>query len=161
VLLTVPLITLQLGPGANEGIPRDLPSIRGLDVLTAAVGAGATSPTDIVIDTKKVGGADAPAVRAALARLERGLTADPHVAAANFERTRQYVDTTGRYMNVQVIGESDYGKPASLDFVTRLRNDIIPAAGFPEGTAVFAGGGPPGGKDFLDLTYSWFPYLIL
>jgi putative drug exporter of the RND superfamily len=25
---------------------------------------------------------------------------------------------------------------------------------------VFAGGGPPGGKDFLHLTYSWFPLLL-
>jgi putative drug exporter of the RND superfamily len=26
---------------------------------------------------------------------------------------------------------------------------------------VYAGGGPPGGKDFLGLTYSWFPWLVL
>jgi len=26
---------------------------------------------------------------------------------------------------------------------------------------VYAGGGPPGGRDFLDLTYSWFPWLVL
>jgi RND superfamily putative drug exporter len=26
---------------------------------------------------------------------------------------------------------------------------------------VFAGGGPPGGKDFLELTYSWFPWLVV
>jgi len=26
---------------------------------------------------------------------------------------------------------------------------------------VLAGGGPPAGKDFLDLTYGWFPWLVL
>ena len=26
---------------------------------------------------------------------------------------------------------------------------------------MYAGGGPPGGKDFIDLTYSWFPWLVL
>ena len=36
----------------------------------------------------------------------------------------------------------------------------MPAAGFPPGVTVVAGGGPPGGKDFLDLTYSWFPWLV-
>jgi RND superfamily putative drug exporter len=59
-----------------------------------------------------------------------------------------------------VIGKEDYGKPESLAFVTRLRGDIIPSSGFPEGTTVYAGGGPPSGKDFLDLTYSWFPWLV-
>jgi RND superfamily putative drug exporter len=161
VLLTLPLPTLQLGPGANEGIPRNLPAIRGLDVLTAAVGAGATSPTNVVIDTKQAGGVNDPAVRAALAKLSRGLKADPQVAAVSFERTPQHVDATGRNANVEVIGKSDYGEPESLDFVTRLRDDIVPAAGFLQGAAVYAGGGPPGGKDFLDLTYSWFPYLVL
>jgi RND superfamily putative drug exporter len=70
------------------------------------------------------------------------------------------VDPTARYLNVEVIGKSDYGKPESLEFVKRLRGDIIPGAGFPESAAVYAGGGPPGGKDFLDLTYSWFPWLL-
>ena len=60
-----------------------------------------------------------------------------------------------------VIGKEDYGTPASLEFVERLRGDIIPGARFPEGTTVVAGGGPPGGKDFLDLVYSWFPWLVL
>ena len=161
VLLALPLLTLQLGPGSNEGIPRNLPAIRGLDVLTAAVGAGATSPTNIVVDTRRADGVNDPAVQAALARLARGLRADPQVAAVDFDRARQHIDPTGRYANVEVIGKSDYGKPQSLDFVTRLRNEIVPAAGFPQAAAVYAGGGPPGGKDFLDLTYSWFPYLVL
>ena len=71
------------------------------------------------------------------------------------------IDASGRYVNVEVIGRSDYGEPESLDFVTRLRDDIIPAAAFPAAAAIFAGGGPPSGRDFLDLTYSWFPWLVL
>ncbi len=51
-------------------------------------------------------------------------------------------------------------RPA-LEFVDRLRGEIIPGAGFPDAARVFAGGGPPGGKDFLDLVYSWFPWLVL
>ena len=95
-------------------------------------------------------------------RLSKGLAADPQVARVDFQAgNAQHVDPTGRYLNVQVIGESDYGKPESLDFVDRLRADIVPAAGFPAGVTVVAGGGPPGGRDFLDLTYSWFPWLVL
>jgi uncharacterized membrane protein YdfJ with MMPL/SSD domain len=161
LLLTLPLFALQLGPGSNEGIPRNLEAVRGYDVLRAAVGAGAVSPTNIVIDTGRRGGSEDPLVRAALARLTRGLEADPQVALVRFDDTPQHVDPTGRYLNVEVVGKEDYGKPASLAFVSRLREEIIPGAGFPDSVSVYAGGGPPGGKDFLDLTYKWFPWLLV
>ncbi len=77
-----------------------------------------------------------------------------------FEDTPQHVDPTQRYLNVEVTGKRDYGKPESLAFVSRLRDEIVPGAGFPGGVSVYAGGGPPGGKDFLHLTYSWFPWLL-
>jgi RND superfamily putative drug exporter len=160
IVLTLPVLGLQLGPGSNEGIPRDLDAVQGYDVLTAAVGAGAVSPTSVVVDTGRAGGAEDPAVEAAVARLTRRLAADPEVAVVQFDRTPQHVDPTGRYLNVQVVGEHDYGKPESLDFVSRLREEIVPAAAFPQAVSVYAGGGPPGGKDFLDLTYRWFPWLI-
>ena len=160
LLLTLPLLALQLGPGSNEGIPRNLEAVRGYDVLRAAVGAGAVAPTNVVVDTGRTGGAEDPGVTAAVDRLKRSLEADPQVAVVRFGDTSQYVDPTGRYLNVEVVGEQDYGKPESLAFVSRLRDRVVPAAGFPEGVAVYAGGGPPGGKDFLDLTYGWFPWLV-
>jgi RND superfamily putative drug exporter len=160
LLLTLPLLALQLGPGSNEGIPRNLEAVRGYDVLKAAVGAGAVSPTSIVVDTGRAGGAVDPGVTAAVERLRRGLEADPQVALVRFDDTPQHVDPTDRFLNVEVVGKQDYGKPASLAFVSRLRGEIVPAARFPQGVSVYAGGGPPGGKDFLDRTYSWFPWLL-
>jgi len=162
LLLAAPAFALELGPGSNEGIPKRLESVQGLDVLAGAVGAGATAPTAIVIDSGRAGGASSPEVIAAVTRLSKGLAADPQVARVDFQAGNpQHVDPSGRYLNVQVIGKSDYGKPESLAFVDRLRNEIVPAAAFPAGVAVVAGGGPPGGKDFLDLTYSWFPWLVV
>jgi RND superfamily putative drug exporter len=161
LLLAAPVLTLELGPGSNEGIPRELESVQGLDVLTEMVGAGATAPTNVVVDTGRAGGAADPAVTAALGRLEAALEADPQVAAVELARTPQHVGGSERFLNVEVVGREEYGKPASLDFVDRLRDDLIPEAAFPDGVEVFAGGGPPGGRDFLDLTYSWFPWLVL
>jgi len=161
ILLTLPVLALELGPGSNEGIPRDLEAMQGLDLLSEAVGAGATAPSAIVVDTGSAGGAGDPAIARALTELSRLLEGDPEVAAIQFGRTAQHVDPAGRYLNVGVIGERDYGDPASLEFVDRLRGEIIPAAGFPAPAVVYAGGGPPGGKDFIDLTYSWFPWLVL
>jgi RND superfamily putative drug exporter len=162
LLLAVPAFSLELGPGSNEGIPKSLEAVQGLDVLAAAVGAGATAPTAIVIDTGRAGAATDPAITAAVGRLSTALQADPQVARIDFAAgDPQHVDPSGRYLNIQVIGKSDYGKPESLDFVDRLRDDIVPAADFPRTAEVVAGGGPPGGRDFLTLTYSWFPWLVV
>ena len=51
------------GPGSNEGIPKSLEAVQGLDVLAEAVGAGATAPTAIVIDTGRAGGGVEPGGR--------------------------------------------------------------------------------------------------
>jgi RND superfamily putative drug exporter len=162
VALALPVLALQLGPGSNTGIPRSLEAVQGLDQLTGAVGAGATAPTNVVVDTGTAGGATDADVQAAVARLQASLRTDPEIAAVRFDpRERQHVDPTGRYLNIEAVGRQDYGKPESLEFVSRLRGDLVPLAGFPPTAEVYAGGGPPGGKDFLDLTYSWFPWLVV
>ena len=162
LLLALPVFWLQLTPGSNDGIPQNLQAVKGFRVLADAVGAGAVSPTQIVVDTGSQGGVRDLAVREAVVKLSRELVADPQIASVRFDpRSRQSVDPTGRYLQIEAIGRSDYGKPESLAFVTRLRHELIPAAGFPDSARVYAGGGPPGGKDFLDLTYGWFPWLVL
>ena len=161
LLLTTPILALELGPGSNEGIPRGLEAVDGYDVLAAAIGAGATAPANIVVDTGSAGGVADPALRGAAVELGRVLERDPEVASVVFDETPQHVDATGRFLNIEVVGRDDYGKPESLAFVERLRDEIIPAAGFPDSATVYAGGGPPGGKDFLHLTYTAFPWLVL
>jgi RND superfamily putative drug exporter len=161
VLLAIPLFWMELGPGTNKGIPQDLEGVEGLNVISDAVGDGALAPTVVVIDTGAVGGVSAPAVQEAIARLEAGLSADPETARVDVGQGPQYVDPSGRYARIDVIGRSEYGVPAALDFVDRLRGTIVPAAAFPAGVEVYAGGGPPSGVDFLDRTYGAFPWLVL
>jgi RND superfamily putative drug exporter len=162
ILLALPVFTMQVGPGSNEGIPQDLEGIKGLNIVSAELGDGALAPTAIVIDTGRPDGLQDPAVRSSLVSLQEGLAADPEVVVVTFDpESPQSVDSTGRYLHVEVTGRSEYGVPSALDFVDRVRDDIVPAAGFPAGVDVFAGGGPPGGRDFLDLTYGAFPWLVL
>jgi RND superfamily putative drug exporter len=160
LLLTLPVLNLQLGPGSNEGVPKSLEAMKGYRVLTDAIGAGAVAPTNVVVDTGRPGGARDPSVAGALTELVRLLERDSQVAVVQLDATPRHVDPTGRYVNLEVIGREEYGRPESLEFVERLRGDLIPTAGFPEPVRVFAGGGPPGGWDFLDLVYRWFPWLI-
>jgi putative drug exporter of the RND superfamily len=161
IALALPVFALELGPGSNKGIPQDLEGVQGLNVITDAVGEGALAPTNVVIDTGRAGGVQDASARSALGDLLTGLRADPEVARVDFDESAQHVDPTGRYLNLEVIGKSEYGAPPALDFVDRLRDEIVPAAGFPSGVNVYAGGGPPSGVDFLGLTYGAFPWLVL
>jgi putative drug exporter of the RND superfamily len=157
-----PVYALQVGPGSNKGIPQNLEGVKGLNVIAAQIGEGALAPTAIVVDTGRAGGARSTEVVAAVGRLETLVRADPEVSRVSFDpRSPDAVDASGRYLNIQVVGKDEYGTPPALHFVDRLRGTIVPAARFPHDTSVYAGGGPPGGHDFLKLTYSAFPWLVL
>jgi RND superfamily putative drug exporter len=161
LLAAAPVLALQLGPGSNKGIPQELEAVRGLSILSSAVGEGALAPTEIVVDTGRPGGALEPRVQAATGRLVTGLEADPEIASVSFDNGPQFRDPTSRYLHLQAIGRHEYGLPEAQDFVHRLRGDLVPAAGFPGGTEVLTGGGPAFGVDFLDITYGAFPWLVL
>ena len=158
VVAAAPILRMDLTPGSNTGVPQSIEAVRGLNVLSAAVGDGAIAPTDIVIDTGSARGAFDPRLRPPLDRLTSQLRADAEVAEVV---GGQRADSTGRYLHIQAIGKHDYGMPQSQAFVRRLRDVIVPASSFPPGVEVLAGGGPAGGVDFLDMTYSAFPWLIL
>jgi putative drug exporter of the RND superfamily len=157
-----PVTQLALTPGSNTGVPQNLEAVRGLNVLEDAVGAGALAPSDVVINTGRPGGTEDERVQAAVSRLGVALSIDPEVARVDYEpQGPQYVDFTHQYLHMQITGKHEYGLPAAQDFVDRLRDELIPGAGFPAGVTVLAGGGPPGGVDFLDMTYTAFPWLVL
>ncbi|MFN8187013.1 MAG: MMPL family transporter [Gaiellales bacterium] len=161
VAAAIPAFWIEVGPGTNQGIPQNLESTRALAVLGDAAGQGATAPTELIVDTGRKGGADDPAVSEAVQRLEQGLRRDPETVLVVNGEGAQFVDATGRYLRLQAIGESEYGTREAMDFVDRLRGEIVPAAAFPSGVSVYAGGGPPSSVDFLDLTYGTFPWLVL
>ncbi len=161
IAAAIPAFFLSVGPGTNQGIPQDLESTRALTIVGEAAGEGATAPTELVIDTGRPGGVSSTPVREALARLQQGLEADREIVAVYTGAGSQWVDPTGRYVRLQAGGQSEYGTQQAMDFVDRLRGEIVPAAGFPSGVSVYAGGGPPSSVDFLDLVYGTFPWLVL
>ena len=160
VAAAVPVAALQLTPGSIEGIPRHPQAVRGFDVLSKAVGPGAVSPTQVLVDSGEAGGLGRPEVQAAIGRLIASLRSDPEIAAVYFARTPRFVEPTRRYAQVIVAGRHEYGEEPSQDFVRRLRSRLIPEAVFPEGSRALAGGGPPQGVDFLNRAYSTFPWLV-
>ena len=45
VILALPVLTMEVGPGSNKGIPQDLEGVQGLNIISDAVGEGALAPT--------------------------------------------------------------------------------------------------------------------
>lgn len=158
---TAPVLRLDLGPGTREQLPQGVASVEGLRVLQGAVGDGALDPVQVIVDTGRANGFDHPEAQAAEGRLYEALGKDPEVAAiTDFEQGRHYLDPTGRYVHFEAIGSHDAGVPESEALVQRLRNQLVPAAGFPAGTEVYVGGAAAFGVDFLDKTYGVFPWLV-
>ena len=160
VSAATPAFWLALTPGSSFGIPRFPQSVRGFDVLRAATGPGAVAPTVVLVDTGRPGGVHTRPVLAAVGRLAGELRADPEVARELWAPAGRFVDPTGRYAQVIALAKHDYGEPPAQSFARRLRSEVIPAARFPPGARVLAGGAAPQGVDFLDQAYKWFPYLI-
>jgi RND superfamily putative drug exporter len=161
VAAAIPVGWLQLTPGATAGIPQSPQSVRGLKVLEAALGPGAIAPAEVLVDSGRAGGVREPAIQAAIARLVGELGRDGEVSATYYLPGGRFVDPSARYAQVIVATRHEYGSEEAQSFARRLRSRLIPAADFPSGTVVRAGGAPPQGVDFLSRAYGAFPWLVL
>jgi RND superfamily putative drug exporter len=157
----VPAYALQLTPGSAQGIPRHPQSVRGFDVLSAAVGPGAIAPSQILIDAGRDDRVRSAPVERAIATLVERVRRDPEAEGVFFVPGGRFVDPQGRYAQVIVAGRHEYGDQPSQAFARRLRNAIVPSVAWPAGTRALVGGAPAQGVDFLHRAYSAFPLLVL
>jgi RND superfamily putative drug exporter len=157
----LPVFALHLTPGSAQGIPQHPQAVRGFDLLKDAVGAGALSPTQIIVDSGRPGGAAAPRVQGSIGRLVEQVRQDPEVVYVRYRPDRPFIDPSGRYAQIVVAGRHEYGEGPAQQFVHRLRGTLVPAAAWPAGVRVLAGGGPPQGVDFIERSYAVFPWLVL
>src|ERR671934_1030225 len=110
VAAAIPLFALQLTPGSAEGIPKHPQAVRGFDILKRAVGAGALSPTQIVVDSGKPGGAAAEPVQHSIRALIANVRRDPEVRYVRYQPRPPWLDRSGRYAQVVVAGQYEYGQ---------------------------------------------------
>jgi RND superfamily putative drug exporter len=161
VLMAVPAIWLQLTPGSVVAIPQNIPSARALSLLRNRIGPGVITPIEVVLDAGAPGRATAPAISAATLRLAHELLDDPEVFVVAIGSRAPYVDSSGQYRRMIVVGRHDFGQEATQQLVHQIRSQLLTAARFPPDVQVYVGGAPAQGADFLTRVYGTFPWIIL
>lgn len=161
VIAVSPIAWLQLTPGSVTAIPQNVQSARGLALLRAHVGPGVITPIEVVLDADAPGRARTQAISAATLRLAHEILNNPEAFVVAIGATAPYVDASGEYRRVIIIGRHDFGDEASQQLVREIRLRLVPAAHFPPGIGVFVGGAPAQGADFLSRVYGTFPFVVL
>ena len=136
VAAAIPAAWLQVTPGSISALPRGQRlRAAALELLRDRVGAGALTPTEIVVDTGQGGGVRTPELKRALARLTNATFHDPEAFVTASGPRAPYVDATSRYARVYVVGRHEYGAEQSQQLVRRIRRDARPRRALPGGRA--------------------------
>ena len=106
-------------------------------------------------------GASIPAQVKARLKLAEAILRDSEVFVVAIGDKAPYVDPSGRYEQIFVVGRHDFGAAATQQLVTHLRDDVLSSVHFPAGTSLYLGGAPAQGVDFLNSVYATFPWLVL
>jgi len=124
--LAIPALQLEMRNGALQQFPKDHETRVGFDAAAKVVGAGATSPIEVV------------APRSELAQVQRTVGRDPEIVRLVPPLTSR----DGQTVLVRGIPLHDGESAPSRDLVQRLRDELPPQA--------LVGGSPSFGKDFAD-----------
>ena len=151
---------LQLTPSALTALPQNLESAKALSLVTSSAGPGVITPAVIMVDFGKPGLATAASTSAARKALTAKLSKDPEIFIVATDVTSTFVDSTGQFMRIFVIGRHSLGAPETHDLVDRIRTKHLSDKGFPAGTKFYLGGPPAQGADLLDRITTYFPWLI-
>lgn len=152
---------LQLTPTSLRAIPANIESSRGLNFVVDHVGPGIVTPTVIVIDYGKPGQATLPENVKLRTKLGLSVIVDDAVLGGQTDSTPQYVDSTGRYQRIFIMGVHEFGSEESKAFIERLRNTYIPQSELSKIATIYVGGAAAQGVDFLNVVYGTFPIIFV
>src|ERR1019366_4876181 len=93
-------------------------------------------------------------------RLGTLILGENEVADVAIGNRAPYIDATGRYAQLFVVANHQFGAEASQVLVERIRGHDVPAAHLPRGVEVYVGGAPAQGVDFLNHLYGAFPWIV-
>ena len=151
LLLAAPGLDMQRGESGITGLPEDLGTRRGYEILAAEFSSGLTSPILVAVD----GDLQDPRVAAALEKLRAATQADGRFSVTGFERSDD-----GKLGVLSLAVDADGTGAAAAQAVRELRSDLIPAATAGAPVRVLVGGGPAQFADMIDLIDLYTPIVI-
>ena len=160
LLLGSGVFWLQLTPSAITALPQNLESAKALSLVTSSAGPGVITPAVIMVDFGKPGLATSASTTAARKALTAKLSKDPEIFIVATDVTPTFVDATGQFMRIFVIGRHSLGAPETSDLVDRIRANYLKNNDFPAGTKFYLGGPPAQGADLVDQIKTYFPGLL-
>jgi RND superfamily putative drug exporter len=152
---------LELTPTSLRAIPANIESAKGFNFVVDHVGPGLVTPTVIVIDYGKPGQATLPENVKLRTKLGLSVIVDDAVLGGSTDSTPQYVDPTGQYQRIFIMGIHEFGSEESKAFIKRLRDQYIPESDLAKISTIYVGGAAAQGVDFLDVLYSTFPFIFI
>lgn len=157
----IPLIaSLEVTPSSLTKIPSRLESGRALELATSKIGTGVITPYVLVIDLQKNAAADQPSVEEARKNLVTKLSKDSEVFLAASSRSKLFIDPTGRFLRIYIVGNHELGSPESNALIARERAMLPQYFGFPTGVRFYLGGAPAQGDDLMRALRSSLPWIV-
>ena len=143
---------LQLNP--SEAQIKDIPGggdpVAGRTALAAAgVSAGAYKPVEVLVEGK--------VTSAKLALVRARVASTPGVTGAAVPQGWRHGDAAV----IEAIPASDGSSSAAKHTISRLQQDVLPAAASATGLRVTLGGAAAEEQDFVHAVYGNFPYVLL
>ena len=151
LLLAAPGLDMQRGESGITGLPEDLGTRRGYEILASEFSSGLTSPVLVVVD----GDLQDPRVAVALEKLRAATQADGRFSVSGFERSDD-----GKLGVLSLAVDADGTGAAAAQAVGELRRELIPAATAGAPVNVLVGGGPAQFADMIDLIDLYTPIVI-
>lgn len=160
LLLGSAALWLQVTPSALTALPKNLESAKALNLVTSSAGPGVITPAVIMVDLGKPGLATSPEITEARKALTAQLGKDPEVFIVATDVTPTFVDASGQFMRIFVIGRNSLGDAKTHDLVDRIRSKYLENSDFPSTTKFYLGGPPAQGADLVDRIAAYLPWLI-
>ena len=151
---------LQLTPGSLSAIPLSLPSAEATAFMSRHVGPGVVTPDQVVLVAPPGQSWRSASWQNVEMRLGTLILGENEVADVAIGNRAPYIDATGRYAQLFVVANHQFGAEASQVLVERIRGHDVPAAHLPRGVEVYVGGAPAQGVDFLNHLYGAFPWIV-